>query len=66
MTAPQYTGHLRKGAEPGTIEGEIVDRWGWKILINGRRTDDGYALTATVSDPGSLRVPAIDGEEPKS
>lgn len=33
-----YTFELRKGIEPGTYEGEIVDDWGWVISIRGTLT----------------------------
>lgn len=61
--APTYTGSLRRGDQPGTVVGELLDIFGWKIHILGTRQDDGsYLLVATVGDKGSLRVPAVDGE----
>lgn len=59
-----YTGHLRRGVEADTIEGELTDTWGWKIHIRGVRDPaGGYRLTGEVREvPDSLRQPAIDGE----
>ena len=64
MTA-RYTGWLRKGDAPDTIQGELVDEWQWRIVITGiRDPDGGYRLTGVLGEPpASLRVPAIDGEE---
>lgn len=65
MSDPTYTGTLTKGAAPNTVELVLRDVFGWEIRGTGQRQPDGsYALSATVGDPGFLRLPAIDGEAP--
>ena len=61
MTGPQYTGTLRKGAQPDTIEGELVDAWGWRLHITGRKSPTGYTLEAKLGDvPAALRIHGLD------
>lgn len=62
MTAPQYTGELRKGDSPGSVVAEIRDRWGWEIHLTGTLTAPGvYTLTGTLGPvPDALRVPLLD------
>jgi hypothetical protein len=55
--APHYTGELRKGEKPDTIDAFLEDIWKWRITIRGVRQPDGtYALQAWVGDPGFLRL----------
>lgn len=55
--APHYTGELRKGEKPDTIEGRLIDTFGWTIQLRGVRQPDGtYTLQAWVGDPGFLRL----------
>jgi|KBSSwiS6_1023812.scaffolds.fasta_scaffold61265_2 hypothetical protein len=63
---PQWTGRLRRGAQPGTITGELIDAWGWVIHINA--TFDGpsreYVVEGRTGDvPPGLRIPAVDEGE---
>lgn len=65
MNEPGYTGTLRKGEEPGTVVGELVDTWGWRLTLFGTldRDTGTYTLTGTLGDtPPSLRLPGL--EEP--
>lgn len=58
----QYRWTVRKGAEPDTIELEMVDAWGWTIKGTAKlQADRSYSGTANVGDKGSLHIPLIDG-----
>ena len=61
MPAP-YTGELRKGSEPNTITGRLVDGWGWEIQLTGTRQADGsYKLDGILGEtPPALRIPGLD------
>jgi hypothetical protein len=51
--------------KPGTIEGELIDSFGWCIRIKGVRDLDngGYVLAGHVGEPpAALRQPVVDGE----
>jgi hypothetical protein len=69
-TAPQYTGTLAKGTEPGTVVGSITDSWGWVIELRGVLDPEtrAYVLTGTLGPtPAALHIATIDGpraEEP--
>lgn len=63
--APQYTGELRKGDEPGTVVGTIRDIFGWPIEIRGTldKATGTYVLEGRLGRvPDTLRIEAIDGE----
>lgn len=63
--ATLYTGTLRRGEHPGSIVGELVDSWGWRIELYGVRSPEGgYVLSGKLGGevPDAVRVPAIDGE----
>jgi len=51
---PAWTGTLAKGIEPGTVVGELVDSWGWKITLHGTLQPGGG------DPPECLHLPAID------
>jgi hypothetical protein len=56
-----WTGELRKGQQPDTVEGELIDAWGWRVSIRGVRQPGGkYALTGTIDGqvPIGLQQPA--------
>ena len=60
---PAWTGWLKRGDAPGTVTGELVDSWGWKIHITGTldKENGGYVLTGTTGEvPEALRVPIVD------
>jgi len=62
-----YTGRLRKGQEPGTVEGWLEDRFGWRIALKGRLdpASGDYVLEGVLGNiPAALRVPVIDEETP--
>lgn len=55
--APHYTGTLRRGEEAGTVVGELIDTFGWRIHITGNRLEDGsYVLRAVVGNKGRLTM----------
>ena len=54
---PPYTGRLRRGASADTVEGELVDAFGFVLRITGTRDGAGYVLTATVDVPAVYRMP---------
>jgi hypothetical protein len=62
----RQTGHLRKGAEPGTVEGELVDKAGFTLILTGTLTaPEVYTLTAVNGPvPPEYWIEAIDGERP--
>ena len=64
MTA-KYTGHVRKGAERGTIVGELLDEWGWMISFVGTLGDGGvYSVKGVAGEiPEGLRFPFEDRED---
>lgn len=67
MTKQVYTGILKRGAAENTIEGYLVDAFGWKIHIDGVKTPGGYELRGTIGDPpDALRIPLLDGEKKKA
>jgi hypothetical protein len=58
-----YTGALRRGIEPGTVRGFLVDRLGTRIEITGTkdpRPGHGYLLIGTVRLPAHLEVEGLD------
>ena len=59
-----WRGELRKGREPGTVEGWLEDPWHWRVAITGTRQADGsYILEGVLSEPPpALRIEAVDGE----
>ena len=62
--ATVWTGELHKGSEPNTIEGELIDAWGWRVELRGVRQAGGrYALTGTLGGqvPRTLQQP-VDTE----
>ncbi len=63
MTDAVWTGELRKGDMPGTVVGQMSDKWGWVVTLHGTlQPGGGYAITGTLGEPPAcLRVPAIDG-----
>lgn len=66
VDATIWRGELRKGEQPNTIEGELIDVWGWRVVLHGTRQEGGrYALTGTLGGqvPKALQQPAIDRED---
>jgi len=63
-----WTGSVNKGTEPNTVIVTISDNWGWEITLHGTLAPGGgYPLTGTLgAPPAALRIPAIDGEEPRN
>jgi hypothetical protein len=64
-----WTGWIRKGELPGTIVGELVDHWGWKVVLAGAVDPEGggYTLQGRLGKPpDSLLVEAIDGPSTQS
>jgi hypothetical protein len=62
--APQYTGELRRGTEPNTVVGRLVDSFGWVIELRGVMDPEtrAYVLTGVLGPtPPSLHIEAIDG-----
>jgi hypothetical protein len=56
---------MRKGEQPNTIVGELVDQWGWRVELSGTLNPQTrtYALVGALSEPPEkLRIVAIDGE----
>jgi hypothetical protein len=63
-TAPQYTGTLTKGDAPGTMVGEIKDKFGWVIHITGTLdpATRSYAIEGRLGPtPPALHIDTIDG-----
>jgi hypothetical protein len=60
-----WKGWLRKGDTAGTVTGELVDSWGWRVALTGTfvATSGSYALTGVLGEPpSSLVIGAIDEE----
>jgi hypothetical protein len=63
-TAPQYTGELRRGTEPSTVIGRLVDSFGWVIELRGTLdpATREYRLEGRLgATPPSLHIDTIDG-----
>jgi hypothetical protein len=62
MTDAIWTGTLQKGTEPGTVVGELRDRFGWVVTIRGVLQHGGeYRLEGVLGDPPpALRIHGLD------
>lgn len=59
-----YDGKLKRGAAENTVEGHLVDGFGWKIYLTGSRNADGtYDLKGYVGDPGAHHIGLTRGEK---
>jgi len=57
-----WRGRIVRAADGG-ITGELVDPWGYRLIITGTRDveNGGYVLEARGEGAGAYRIPAIDG-----
>jgi hypothetical protein len=56
-----YTGRIDR-APDGGIVGELVDQFGYRLVITGTRDVDrgGYTLTARVEIPAAYKIAGLD------
>jgi len=65
MSENTWKGWLRKGEVAGTVTGELVDSWGWRVQLFGTFDESGrqYVLTGSLGKPpAGLVIEAIDSE----